>query len=361
MGPGPDRCRKNEDEPGRHRQTKKGSGVSDEQCQEHMGRSNRTPQRVGGVKPRTRRAKGTSRQSPMETSRPPPQRRKRQRDPDTPAEQRTRKAHEESKRRKRVIEDQAAERTSASLAKALQTAVNNAELGPNPDQKASLALQILKETLILNRAHIREPIAKDRATAGTAPLNLHQDAGPTPGQQPMENPQVLTHVWTPRNGTKVNAWWADANGKAKLAGQKGDWHSGEITEQTWPADQGAPIVTIYYPGWGECDHTALHMGSQITPLQKGKTPRKGQPPLATTLSPQALQWIGRGAEIEVKRGKKWYRGIVEGMNRNKLVVKHPKIMRNRKTASTPRAIKGKNEVVEYPDIETRGCRVVTMK
>ena len=48
-------------------------------------------------------------------------------------------------------------------------------------------------------------------------------------------------------------------------------------------------------------------------------------------------------------------------NRDKLVVKHPKLMRQRKASTLPRAIKGKNEVVEYADTETRGCKIVTMK
>ena len=110
-----------------------------------------------------------------------------------------------------------------------------------------------------------------------------------------------------------------------------------------------------------CDHTALHMGSQIAPVKKAKPPQKGKTPTDTLLSPQSLQWIGQGAETEIRRGNKWLRGIVVGRNIDKLVVKHPKLMRQRKASTLPRAIKGKNEIIEYADIETRGCRIVTMK
>ena len=103
------------------------------------------------------------------------------------------------------------------------------------------------------------------------------------------------------------------------------------------------------------------MGSQIIPLLKEKAPRKGKPPNNTLVSPQALHWMGQGAEIEIKRGAKWHRAIVLGQNRGRIVVRHPKRMRQRKASASPRAVKGNNEIVEYPDIETRGCRIVTMK
>ena len=295
----------------------------------------------------------------------PAQRKKRERAPPaTRAEERTRDAELQKAKRRKTVMDTAEAEVETTIAEAVRQAMAGCTLAPTSLQKEALAKRVRERAKRRHAKFINEPTAKDRATAGTAPMARSGDGPDTMmTTEAMENPEPQHFVWAPRVGTKVKAWWGGGEGTQKLNKQRGAWHDGVVTAAQWE-DSGAPTIDIEYPDGTTHEHTSLHLGSLIRPAGRPGPSKKGCPPRDTLLPEYAMEWIGQGAEIEVRRGARWFRGIVRGREGTNILVKYPATARARKRTAkgkTPPTARGKGETIPHGDLGTRGCRIITMR
>ena len=229
-------------------------------------------------------------------------------------------------------------------------------------QKRKMEQECRREQMKRHRGEINDPVSKEKARAGTEELQRdNQNDTSMWDTMAMNNSEKQSHVWCPKTGTKVKVWWAGKEGKEKLNSERGKWENGTIVCQEWEENQGAPTVWIRYKGWGDYKHSAMHMGSLIKPV-KSPERKRGKPPGDTLLSKEAMEWIGQGAELEVKRGAQWYRGVVIGRTSEGIEVRYPKVTKRRaKGIKRPPARKGDGETIIHEDLHTRGCRVIKMR
>lgn len=147
-----------------------------------------------------------------------------------------------------------------------------------------------------------------------------------------------SHFWVPTVGAEVRVLWADSGARRRTVEgvEEGTWWAGKVTELAWPEEQGMPGAYIQYHEGGVVEwHAMALFGESIELVKVPKdivpkglkqlTKKKGKEFTInyTERFPKvATEWLGYGAEVQVRCERGWHVGKVIGEEGPKVLVQY---------------------------------------
>ena len=224
-------------------------------------------------------------------------------------------------------------------------------------EEVAMIMEIEKEAARKSIMKIHRGIIKRARLAGDTPdLDLSnvnttemRDTVPICSGKKRKQTKDEAFHWIPVKGSQVRVLWSDSHTKIAGSTRRGIWQSGRVTELCWPSEQATPGAFIRY----DSDHVeewhSIEMFGDTVELIK--VPKDKLKPLNNgtkeTVSithkeqfpKEATEWLGYGASLQVRFGKRWCLGKVIGREGDKVMVSYS------------------DGVGTHSDLHTRGCRI----